>query len=101
VGKQAGMAQVWDHARPEFRQAALRVLRAAALARPEVSANDLWDGLEAEGISTHDNRASGPVMVAAAKAGWIVRTDRTITTSRPSRHRGDVRVWQSLLYREP
>ncbi len=100
LGKQMGMAQVWDHAGPEFREVARQVLRTAALARPEISANDLWEGLAAQGITTHDNRASGPVMVAAARAGWIARTDRTITTSRRSRHGGDVRVWRSLIYRQ-
>lgn len=99
LGKAMGMGQVWENAADSFRLAALDVIRAAAQRRPEISANDLWEGLRELGVTTHDNRASGPVMAQAARNGWIVRTERTIKTTRASRHKGDVRVWQSLLYR--
>lgn len=97
-GKEDGMAAVWDNASPAFREAALQVLRNAAKARPEISANDLWSGLDSLGVTTHENRAAGPAMTAAARRGWIVSTERTIKADRPSRHKGDVRVWRSLLY---
>lgn len=98
AGKVDGMQRVHRHAAPEFIEAAAQVIRAAAMARPEISSNDLWDGIEALGVTTHDNRASGPVMTDAARRGWIVATDRWIKSTRPSRHRGDVRVWRSRLF---
>lgn len=97
-GKECGMAQVWQNASAEFRDTALLVVRQAARLRPEISANDLWDGLEVLGIYTHDNRAAGPVMSEAARRGWIVSTERMIKTTRPTRHKGDVRLWRSLLH---
>jgi hypothetical protein len=100
-GKAAGMQQVWAHAAPGFREAALEVIYQAARHRLEISANDLWDGLAERGITTHDNRASGPVMTAAARRGWIVRTERTTKTTRPSRNKGDVRIWRSLIVAVP
>jgi len=97
-GKANGMAMAWESASPQFREAALQVLKSVARRQPELSVNDLWDGLEMLGITTHENRASGPAMREAACKGWIECTDRTIKTSRPSRHKGDVRVWRSLLF---
>ena len=98
-GKEAGMAQVEQNAAPLFSDAAEQAIREAALQNPEVSINDIWPALEQQGIRTHENRAAGPVMVRCAKRGWIVKTDRTVRSIRSTRHKGDVRVWKSLLYK--
>lgn len=71
-----------------------------ALRKPEVTADDVWDVLDGMELETPENRAMGPVMRRAAKAGIIERTDRTIKTRRPSRNHGDVRVWRSRIFRE-
>lgn len=99
AGKADGMQRAERHASPDWQQAASLVLLAAARARPFISANDLWDGIEALGIHTHENRASGPAMTRARENGWIAPTDRWIKSNRPSRHSGDVRLWRSLLHR--
>ena len=44
------------------------------------------------------SRAMGPVMVAAAKAGYIERTDRTRNTTKAHSHAQPLRVWRSLIY---
>jgi len=97
-GKESGMAQVEQNANPEFKDAAIEAIRQAALHNQEVSINDIWPALDALGITTHENRAAGPVMTQCARNGWIVKTDRTIRSIRSTRHKGDVRVWHSLLY---
>jgi hypothetical protein len=98
AGKVEGMARASQAMNPDWQHAALQVLQAAARARPFISANDLWDGIETLGVFTHENRASGPVMTKAKENGWIAPTDRWIKSSRPSRHQGDVRLWRSLLH---
>lgn len=98
TGKAQGMERVEQAASPDWQRTAQKVLQAAAKARPFISANDLWDGIEALGVSTHDNRASGPAMNKAKENGWITPTDRWIKSSRPTRHLGDVRLWRSLLH---
>ncbi len=44
------------------------------------------------------NRAIGPVMMAAAKAGIIERTNRTEQTSRVTNHARPLTVWRSKIY---
>ena len=98
AGKQLGMQRAEDHANTEWKSAAEQCVYRYAKANPELTVNDLWDGLEGLGLDTHEHRASGPVMKACARRGWIRRTQRTIKTTRPSRNRGDVAVWTSLIY---
>jgi hypothetical protein len=50
------------------------------------------------GITTHDNRALGPIFKKAAKDGLIEKTNTTTKSNRCSRHCGDVRVWRSLVF---
>jgi hypothetical protein len=97
-GKDLGMAQVEGNASVLFMEAAEQAIREAAIHNPEVSINDIWPALEQQGIHTHENRAAGPLMKRCAKRGWIVKTDRTVRSVRSTRHRGDVRVWKSLIY---
>lgn len=71
-----------------------------ALRKSEITADDVWDVLDGLDVETHEHKAMGPVMRRAAKDGIIERTDRTIKTRRPQRHKGDVRVWKSRIYWE-
>ncbi len=100
LGKDVGMALVEQNASSLFMKVAEQAIRDAALRNPEVTINDIWPALEQQGVSTHENRAAGPVMRRCAKNGWIAKTDRTIRSVRSTRHKGDVRVWQSLLYKK-
>ncbi len=99
AGKADGMSRAKANASRDWQATAMAVLQAAAKARPYISANDLWDGVDALGVFTHENRASGPAMTKAKENGWIAPTDRWIKSSRPTRHHGDVRLWRSLLHR--
>jgi hypothetical protein len=50
-------------------------------------------------VDTHNRRAMGPVMSAAARAGWIELTDLPhVKTNRPSNHSRPLAVWKSLIY---
>ena len=65
------------------------------------NSNDVFADLEQLGLHTHENRALGAVFQKAAKLGWIVKTDRTVPSTRKTRHSGDVRVWASQLQGQP
>lgn len=71
-----------------------------ALRKPDLTTDDVWDVLDGLGVETPEHRAMGAVMRRAAKDGIIQRTDRTIKTRRPSRNKGDVRVWRSRIFWE-
>ena len=96
--KQSGMDRAQVNANDEWKVAALRIIRHYAQHCEYVSVNDLWAGMETLGLSTHENRASGPIFVKAAKLGWIEKTNTTIKTTRVERNSGDVRLWRSLLF---
>ena len=98
TGKESGMARAQLNANDEWKVAALKIIRHYAQHCEYVSVNDLWAGMELLGLSTHENRASGPLFVKAAKLGWIEKTNTTIKTTRVERNSGDVRLWRSLLF---
>jgi hypothetical protein len=89
-------AAVEEHAAREWREQALEAVRRTALARPEFIVDDVWDvgGLE----STVEDRALGPVMLAAKRKGFIEKTDRV----RPSKrsHLSGKPVWRSLIVQQ-
>ena len=99
-GKQEGMNRVENNASSEFREAAEASVYQYALHNPTVTVNDMWDGLQALGVGTRENRASGPVMTRCAKRGWIEKTDRVGRTNRATRHSGNVAIWRSLIFQQ-
>ena len=96
--KENGMLRVDQNANEEFRRVSMKSIYSYAINNPTLTANDIWDCLDLLGISTHDNRALGPMFKKAAKEGWIEKTNMTTQSNRSSRHCGDVRGWKSLLY---
>ena len=97
---QKAVQQGFDNADPGFADAAFEAICAVALRQPFLSLNDVWPVLEAQGITTHDNRATGGVMVKAKKRGFIAKTNETTISTRKTRNCGDLRVWKSLVYVE-
>ena len=86
------LERVEDAADPDWRGSALAALERTARALPEFISDDVWsNGLP----STREDRALGPVFLAAARAGWIEKTDRV----RPSRrsHGSGKPIWRSLI----
>ena len=62
----------------------------------EFTTDDVW----ATGLPQcpGSNRALGPVMLAAARAEIIRRTERTRPTSKRASHAQPLRVWESSIY---
>ena len=96
--KADGMDRVDKNANPEWKDAALKSIQHRARHCASVTANDVFADLEQIGLHTHENRALGAVFQKAARMGWIVKTDRTVASTRKSRHSGDVRVWASQMH---
>ena len=99
--KDQAMARVDRNANTEWKDAALKSVQHRARHCASVTANDVFADLEQLGIHTHENRALGAVFQKAARMGWITKTDRTIPSTRKTRHSGDVRVWSSCLNQVP
>lgn len=68
-----------------------------ASTRPEFTADDVWGMLDITDAKTHEPRAMGAVMQAAAREGLIVATNRTVQSALSRRHARPVRVWRSLM----
>ena len=94
AARDAGMAQVDDHADPEWRDAAYDALRRYLERHAEFFAADFWRDTDLPW--PREARAFGPVVLRAARARWIVKTGEY----RPSQHShlGGMAVWRSLLY---
>jgi hypothetical protein len=91
------LARVESHADDEWKKIALTVIRDIAIDQLELTTDDVWLALAERDCATHEPRALGAVMRRAAAVGIIERTDVTRRSVRSTRHRGDVRVWKSLL----
>ncbi len=101
AAKTEAMERVEHNACTEWKDAALKFVQHRARHCASITANDVFADLEQLGIHTHENRALGPIFRRAAQMGWIVKTDRTVPSTRKSRHCGDVRVWSSRLHQVP
>lgn len=95
AAKREAIARVGSNAEPAFRSAAMSALRGLVRTMPELTADDLWDALEAsDAPMPHEPRALGAVMQSAAKLGLIVATNRWVESRRPQNHARPVRVWR-------
>ena len=93
------LIRVANGANPEWVQAASGALAQLARRLPELTADEVWEELADKHVDTPNGKAMGNIMRNAARARLITRTDRTVKTRRPTRNRGDVRVWRSLIYK--
>ena len=96
--REEAIARVGAHAAPDFKTAAARIIDRLAKERTSFTTDDVW-ALLPEGCETHEPRAMGAAMRAAAKSYVIAPTDRTVNSTRPACHARPVRVWRSLTYR--
>lgn len=79
-----------------YREAAMAAIRRVADRLAEFTTDDvLAEAPEIE--AAHEPRALGPMMLAAAAAGWIQSTDRMAKSSRRQSNARMKRVWISLL----
>lgn len=88
------MAQVDEHADPDWKTAAKTTLKTLAAHQEFVTSDDLW----ASGLpKPREPRAAGPIFRWAATHGLIEDSGRTILTAQANSHRAPIRVWRSLI----
>jgi hypothetical protein len=92
AARDAALDQVDEHADQLYKDAAALAIATLARERAEFTADDVRETIP-EGVTTHDTRALGPIFLAAARAGIIVRTERTVPSR--YRHATQMRVWRS------
>ena len=85
------------NAKVDWKDAADTAVYQAATLLEHITTDDVWTRIP-EGVTTHNNKAMGARMTAAAKRGWIERTPVFRATERPERNGAPVRVWRSLIY---
>lgn len=96
--KRAAIAQVEENAAPDWRTYALATVKQVAERCAEFSTDKILEAMTDAPVWTHELRALGPIMLSAARAGFIVATDKFVTSDSISRHRSPKRVWKSNLY---
>ena len=90
-----GIATAAAGASPSWKAAARTALRTVAAREPDFTADDVLAELERMGAPRTPNLAAlGPVFLAAARAGEIVKTGELRRTRFARRHR-DLTVWRS------
>lgn len=93
--RDAGMAQVDEHADPAWKDYARDWILAYLRTHPTMFTDDLW----AAGLTKpHQMRALGPIILSLARQGHIVKTGRY--RPRTLGHLAEGPVWHSNLYRE-
>lgn len=86
-----------DQSTPEtWRAAALAAVEHIARTHPRFTTEDVWPVLSTTETLVHDNRALGPIMLAARRAGWIRESGNYQRAERMA-HKRPVRIWESLL----
>lgn len=102
-GKREGMDRAERHADPHWWHCMLEAGKAVAEARPYFNADDLlaWMRVHHPNASTHELRATGPLMNAIGRLGYCVPTDDFVPSRQRLCHSTPRRVWFSLIYRGP
>ena len=103
TAKQDGMGQVAANADERWKLAMEAALIATARRLSQFTADDVFITLYRSNPyppETHDRRALGPIMLAAAKSGICRKADDVpwVPTQRRSRHAAPLQVWRSLIH---
>lgn len=99
MGKEEGMAKALENANQEWKDEAHKAIRFLATKKQFFTSDDVFRIISSKGIKTHNNSALGGIFYGYSKRGMIRQSAFTIST-RPSRHKAPIRVWQSLIYKE-
>lgn len=102
-GKRDGMERARQHADPHWWQCMLEAGKAVAEERPYFNADDLlaWMRRHHPNASTHEKRATGPLMAAIQRLGYCIPTEDFVPSRQKLCHATPRRVWWSLIYRGP
>lgn len=94
----AAINRAGNAADPAWTAAARTALLVAALTRPNLTTDHVWDQLAHTTETTAERRAMGAIIRYAATRGWIERTNQTEQTDRAAAHKRPVAVWRSLVH---
>lgn len=98
AARDAAMQQADENADPDWKAVMSQLICEVARHQPIFSSDDVFRLKAARGgPTTHEPRAFGPLMIAAAKAGVCERTDRVIRSTRVSNHTRPIQLWRSLI----
>ena len=89
--------RVEEHARVSWKGAALAAVWKLAVSRESLTDDDVWAAIP-EGVTTHEHRALGGTLRAAAGRGWIEVTPVHVKSQRPECHRRPIPIWRSRVY---
>lgn len=102
AGQQAGraardeaVARVDANADERWKEYAARFIRHYARTHETFTASDVYMAMM---VHPREPRAMGPAMTRASNAGEIEMTNEFRTSSNPSSHAGNARVWRSLIF---
>lgn len=87
------IARAEANAAPDWLATAERIVLAVSPGG-ELTTDDIWTGLTAAGVATHEPRALGAVVRRLAKAGEIVATGHYRPSARRECHARPVPVWR-------
>ena len=92
-----------QHAQPDWKTAVFTAIESLAHHHSDLTTDDIWQYLVVHDIDidTHEKRAMGAVMRAAAKAGLIEATGNFRESDRAVCHRNPKRVWRSMVASAP
>lgn len=91
--REKAMQQVEENAAPDWKDIALAAVRKTAETLKEFISDDIWETGKLP--PTREDRALGPVLLAASRRGWIKKTDRVRPSVRS--HLSGKPVWRSCL----
>jgi hypothetical protein len=98
-GKSDGMGRAERAADPEWWAAACAAVVSVARSMRSLTTDDVLEAIDPS-VSTHEMRALGPVMTAAARDGVIVKSRQMPRMcSRPTNHQRPLQVWSSLIFK--
>lgn len=91
---------------PKWKAAAAQIVEDICLTNKTFTTDLVWHELAIRGLTTHEHRAMGPVMMNAVRAGMCeietcnhCGTTKVMTkTLREEAHKMDVAVYRSLLF---
>jgi hypothetical protein len=95
--KRLGMARVERHADPEWLKAADECVKLVAGLGADFTTDDVYELMEIRYpfVSTHDDRAMGPVIKNVAKQGWIEKAPvMPVKSRRRTLHASPITVWR-------
>jgi hypothetical protein len=94
AARDEALGRVEEAAPEEWKMAARRAILRLARTRPTLTTDDVWRALD--GHVPPEPRALGAIMRQSSDI--LLRTERTVNSTRPECHRRPVRVWESLIY---